>query len=347
MTQADWIMPQLSLLLLSAALAEGLPDPLDRFLAEPFEVLERDGVPRGFYPVVHSHLAEACVNLALDDPSVHAEGERCVARMVELALDPRSSPYDRPVDQVGRLGNHGLYLAHLGITLGAYARLVGDGQYDEVHGRIAHQLADLSLGDPFFNAPSFAGDAHRWPADQAVVLRALHLYDQARETQLHVAPLEAWVEVMERHRDPETGLYVSELTGADTSSPSPRGCALTWTVRYLAPVAPEVARDQWERAKDHHLQWLGPLAGFREWPRGMDGPADVDSGPIVMGVGAAATAFGLGAARAMDDDLTYAALVGTTCLGRGITLLDAQSKAVADAILATSIELAMRSWIPW
>jgi hypothetical protein len=42
----------------------------------------------------------------------------------------------------------------------------------------------------------------------------------------------------------------------------------------------------------------GPiLVGFREAPHGSDGFADIDSGPVVFGVGSVATGFGIGAAR--------------------------------------------------
>ena len=44
------------------------------------------------------------------------------------------------------------------------------------------------------------------------------------------------------------------------------------------------------------------VTGFREWPVGVDRAADVDSGPIVSGIGAAASALGIAAARAMGDD---------------------------------------------
>ncbi len=42
--------------------------------------------------------------------------------------------------------------------------------------------------------------------------------------------------------------------------------------------------------------------GFREWPVGRERAADDDSGPIVEGVGAAATGLSIGAARAMGDE---------------------------------------------
>ncbi len=340
-------MSLLPCLFVPALQASVLPAPVQALLERPFEVLAADSIPRGFYPVVASHLAEGCVNLALQEPAFREEAEACVTQAVSVAMDPRGSPFEVPVDQVSGLGRHGLYLAHLGIALGAYAELVGDGRHDPLHGRVARRLHEGSLADPARHFPSFAGDPHRWPADQAAVLRALQLYDRAQGTELLAEPLEAWIAVMEQHRDPVTGLYVSEVTGADASSALPRGCALTWTVRYLAPVAPDAARDQWLRAKEHHLVWLGPLPGFREWPRDRDGPADVDSGPILLGVGTAATAFGLGAARAMGDTALAAGLGGTMSLGGSVAGLDPAVAAVAEGSLAQAIELAMRSQRAW
>ena len=49
--------------------------------------------------------------------------------------------------------------------------------------------------------------------------------------------------------------------------------------------------------------WIdrGMMAGFAEWPGGKAGRQDVDSGPIVMGMGMSATGLGVAAARAMND----------------------------------------------
>jgi hypothetical protein len=59
---------------------------------------------------------------------------------------------------------------------------------------------------------------------------------------------------------------------------------------------------------------LGVAAGFREWPPGTDRPADIDSGPIVLGVGAAATALGIGAARLTGEVSDEAALLASAKL---------------------------------
>jgi len=51
------------------------------------------------------------------------------------------------------------------------------------------------------------------------------------------------------------------------------------------------------------VHWIdeGAVRGFAEWPYGRAGREDLDSGPILFGVGATATTFGISAAIAMND----------------------------------------------
>lgn len=138
-----------------------------------------------------------------------------------------------------------------------------------------------------------------------MTLLALRLYDEIHHGHLLDAPLAAWLQTMKQHTDPATGLFhssVSPLVYATT----PRGCALSWTSLYFAQVAPDVAREQYQRYRDHMSADVLGFGGFREWPLGRDkGGMDADSGPIVFGVGVAATGLGLGPARLFGDADRY------------------------------------------
>ena len=79
----------------------------------------------------------------------------------------------------------------------------------------------------------------------------------------------------------------------------------------------------------------GGLVGFREWPRGVERPADMDSGPIVFGIGTAASALAIGAARAQGDEVLATRLESAAAtaiaLGAGA---GAPDLLMAQAILA-------------
>jgi hypothetical protein len=67
-------------------------------------------------------------------------------------------------------------------------------------------------------------------------------------------------------------------------------------------VDPAFARDQYLRFRDQFvvsLPGLGPAV--REYPVGLDGPSDVDSGPLPLGISLSATVVTLGAARVHSD----------------------------------------------
>ncbi|MCO4747141.1 MAG: hypothetical protein KC912_20255 [Proteobacteria bacterium] len=241
-------------------------------------------VPRGLRIVAVSNTAGGCAI----DADVGCL-ERAVAKAVAL------QPYGKPLDEVEQFSSHGLYAAHLAIVLGEAVR-AGLDTHAPLQEAIVEDLVAASRADAWHNPPSYAGDDSRWPADQAAVLYAIHLYDEAAADEL----LKAWTTVLaERGTDAATGLPVSELTSAHGYSSTPRGCALFWTVNYLAEVDPDYASDLMTQST-RALATQTPLGlAMREYPKGRDRAADWDSGPIVMGVGVASSAFALGGAHAV------------------------------------------------
>ncbi|MEZ4316862.1 MAG: hypothetical protein R3F61_05150 [Myxococcota bacterium] len=305
------------LVLVAAALAT---PTYSSFSKDPRDTLLADrATPAGFRIIALSHLAEAC----------GADGDvGCVERVARAAVHPSI----RPVDPNGRLADHGLYLSHLALILGTCAAVGGSCDAD-LHRRVSEHLAARSVRDGVI--ASFPGEPRRYPADQAVTLRALQLYDSTRGTDVLPGALGAYRALVDAATEASGwGLPPSELTGAEDWSSVPRGCALASTVQYLAPVDPDYARQVWKRAKKQLYVQVGPVSGLREWPLGEEREADADSGPIVLGVGAAATAFGIGAAYAMGDPVAVAQLEGTEWLVRK------QGHPAGDSALAVAISAA-------
>ena len=265
---------------------------LDGFLARPFEVFDHDRTPRGFRIIALSNLAEYCGRRG------HAT---CLRRTVDIALDARLSPYGRQGLDKANLGDHGLYLAHLTVILTEVRQRLEDPRFDRILHRIASHLAQQTEAAPNHHIASYAGRKERYPADQAVVLFALFRYDRLFGKKTCESLVRTWLEYMATKGASANGLHRSEVTGTAPWGQDARGCAMSWTIRYMAAFAPAAARDLWARyAQRYEVDALW-FAGFREWPPGVKRPADHDSGPIVMGIGVAATAFAIGASRAVGD----------------------------------------------
>ena len=294
------------------------PRALDHYRAmrahfeEPFEGYGRlDVFTPAFAVVLLSNVAIGFMNVADAEPDRRAVVAASLEEVTRRALSAEVSPYHRDPRHVRALGDENLYLSHLSLVLGARRRVVRDDHYDELHLRINRHLARRSLLSDDAHARSYPGSA-RFPADQAATLAALHLYDLEHGTSLAERPVARWLAVMRgRGTHPGSGLFRSSMTPSFPHAREPRGCAVSWSTLYLAQFAPDVAREQYARYRGQFLLHVGGLGGFREYREGVDARMDVDSGPIVLGMGVAATGFGVGAARIMGDREAYRAIMRT------------------------------------
>lgn len=111
-------------------------------------------------------------------------------------------------------------------------------------------------------------------------------------------------------REPTTGLLASSFTWGGVAKDGPEGSSIWLAVTNLAVLDPTLAADQYARAKAGLLHGALGLAWAAEWAPGWQGPVDVDSGPPVPWIDASASSsgFAIGAAAAMQDTATLAAL---------------------------------------
>ena len=105
-----------------------------------------------------------------------------------------------------------------------------------------------------------------------------------------------------------TGLFITEVLGTRKYSNQPRGCALSYLVHYMGRFAPKEAKAQWNLYKKHMMTRIMGKTGFREFLPDYDGSWTPDSGPIIAGVGIAATGLALNGASTIGDKKTYRAL---------------------------------------
>jgi hypothetical protein len=148
-----------------------------------------------------------------------------------------------------------------------------------------------------------------WPVDSTVAVASLRLHDTLLPPRF-TATAERWLREVRRRLDPRTGLLPHRADPA-TGEPAEvaRGTSQSILHRFLVDIDPAFAREQYTRFRDRYVVSplaLGPVV--REYPEGMDGPADVDSGPLPLGVSLSASAVTLGAAQVHADAPLAAAL---------------------------------------
>ncbi|MFD5175232.1 hypothetical protein ACFWM1_05430 [Nocardia sp. NPDC058379] len=157
---------------------------------------------------------------------------------------------------------------------------------------------------PFLQA--YHGQA--WPVDSTVAVASLRLHDRLFGERFGTVTTR-WLAAARAHLDPATGLLPHDVTPDGTQLDGARATSQTVILRFLPELDADFARDQYRLFRDQFLTYPGGFGpALREYPRGVDKPGDVDSGPLVAGISLSATVVGLGAARVNGDHELAAAL---------------------------------------
>ncbi len=289
--------------------------------------------PRGMEIMAFSLIADACAaqvsaDVAHDDAD-RAAARRCVERAFAQAMKtkPKAASFDT--------GREGLWLSHVNLILGD-GDATGPCLDHDLHRRVSRGLKNGSLADPTGLTSSYASKRERWPADQAATLASLKRYEHAHDDVVTPEVLAEFVRATSKASDKVLQLPWSELHGMHGGT-HPRGCALSFSIRYLAEVHPTLARQWWQAYAKNFVVDRVVLVGFREWPPGVNRGPDVDSGPIVQGVGASATAFAVAAARTMGDEALALRLEATDAIVSAAATVDEATKKASASTLASAI----------
>jgi hypothetical protein len=283
--------------------ASTLREQFDHWLKEPDTYRQRamrecSPFPEGqIYPFALPALGYA--NLGLGDAK---QRQHCAAQMqklIDLLISTLIEDIRPPGGDLNRLPHYqkeGTRLATLNLTLACYALICDDGRYGSLHERVSlllrRALTELS-GKPLASYP-----AYTWYFDTLMALLSLELYDRAHglaQTGPLVEQHFAWLR--SHATDTGTGLPVAYQGGL------PRGCDLSMQVCLLQQLDSRTAQRLYADYVRHHWVNFGFIAGFREWPksRGPSSAGDIDSGPLILGIGPTATGVGIGAAKAVSD----------------------------------------------
>lgn len=147
-----------------------------------------------------------------------------------------------------------------------------------------------------------------WPCDAVVAMAGVLRARQVAGQRPDEAMLAEWRSRIGTVRDPASGLLAHRISATGTVVEGPRGSSQALIQTFWPDVDPRGAAGEWARFVDGFVVREAGLVGVREHPRGDDSPGDVDSGPLVFGVSASASAVTLGAARrngatTLADDL--------------------------------------------
>ena len=181
-----------------------------------------------------------------------------------------------------------------------------------------------------------------WPADVMTCVLSLKISDQTLGTK-HEKLLANWKERVLQSLDPKTGLipHSFDLEEMKTTTGA-RGSSQSLILTLLTDIDEELATNQYAIYKEQFQTYRIGLPGIREYPKGTSGTGDIDSGPVILDIGGAASIVGQRLAGKQGDWNLYDGLRNSIELYGGPISFNQKKKyifgqlAMADAFIVWS-----------
>jgi len=245
----------------------------------------------------------------------------------------------RGLSELGQGSGHG-YLGYANLALSMLRLVELETPEAALHDALTEALASRLAAAPHAVFETYPGETY--PPDMAMVAGSIALHDCALGLPERTFMPE-WRRAFSRYIDADSGLLqqVVDARSGERLGPA-RGSATGIAAYALSFADPALSRRLYDGLRRHSLSVLG-FGMVREYRAGQAGSGDIDSGPVLFGVGVSATGFALAGARLHGDSRLEGELYRTVNLF-GVPLGDAQgSHFMAGGPLGNAILLAMTS----
>jgi len=280
----------------------------------------------------------------------HPERRDHYLPLLEYCLDQLQTPevreFDRaswqrdPIDALGSDEDHAAYLGYFNLLLGLHRQLVPESRFTALHDAISEHLARRLAASPIQMLVTYPGEVY--PVDNCAVVGSLGLHARVTERG-HPELVKAWVQqVRARYLDPESGLLVQALDFLNGRAvDAPRGSGTSLGLYFLSFADDALARDMYQGLRRSLGRTFLGFGAVREYPAGVSGTGDIDSGPILLGYGLSPTGFALAGSLMYGDHAYFRRLVSSAYLAGAPLWRGDRLEFVTGGPLGNAILLAM------
>lgn len=261
-----------------------------------------EDVPATEWPIFGSVFLLLSAEELVADGSLRLEGEarRAVDRAAEVVAHPSTASWVRAKwgeDYLTRENVFYRMLLIMGLT--SHQRMTGENRYADIVEAQTRSLGEELRSRPLHLADDYPGECY--PNDVLWAVAAVKRAETCGLSGFEGADelARGLIATLSGPSMTETGMPAFAVE-ATTGEPlqTARGSGNSGILSFAAELDPELARDWFQSYVDNFWE-DGFVMGFREYPHGQRQLEDVDSGPILFGVGSVATGFGVGAARSV------------------------------------------------
>lgn len=183
-----------------------------------------------------------------------------------------------------------------------------------------------------------------WPADNVVATSSLAMHERIRPN-AHKAVIDRWLVQVGKRYDERGMIPHAWDPFADRQQEHARGCSQALINAFLPMIDSTLAREQFALFRQHFFMERFGVPLVREYPKGITGWGDVDSGPVVLGAGCAASVVGSAACR-QNGDVFHAQEFDRTVEGFGMVLGDERKRYLFGALPITDLFIAWGRSMP-
>ncbi|MBN2702852.1 MAG: hypothetical protein JXR23_01440 [Pontiellaceae bacterium] len=270
---------------------------------------------------------------------------------IDEMLSDRVRQYDReswpsdPLDSLDSDDAHAAYLGYMNLAMSFHCLLVPDSKFSELNDRITQALRRRVSNSPTLLIETYPSETY--PVDNCAVIASIALNNRVHRI-ANDELIEEWIRCCRKYYiDPKSGLLYQAMDD-EIAYPrdAPRGSGTTLGLYMLSFMDLPLARDLYAAVHDELAQNIFGFGFMREYPKGIPGKANIDSGPVIFGLGLSPTGFALSGARICGDRSTFKNLYATAHAA-GAPLKDKETlHYVTGASLGDAILFAMLTAVP-
>lgn len=291
---------------------------------------------------------------ALEHPELKARNVKLMEQCITLILSDGVRQFDTESwgnDAITTLddpaAHHAAYLGYLNLLLGFHRQLAPDSPFASLNDRITDALHRRVTQSPIRLLQTYPGEVY--PVDNCAVMGSIGLHAKVTDTD-RGAFLKEWIAFCRQHYvDRETGLLI-QCVDSRTGAPAddPRGSGTFLGLYFLSFADPAFAGELYRAGRRNLSARVLGFGGAREYPRNVaGGMGDIDSGPVIAGLGLSSTGFMIAGSRMAGDRDYFRRLYATAHAWGAPYERDDQLTFVTGGPLGNAILFAMLTAQPW
>ena len=258
----------------------------------------QDLFPEGYY-FCHVFHGLTWIEMAIRDSSYSelaiAEAEQCLSKL--------DSPQGRMPFPSYLPPDHGMFYSAWKCSLLAGIVKLQDGGDPDQLAELRRQCDQISTAIKDSQTPFLASyDGSAWPCDTMPAIHAMAVYDRTTGGNRYRDAIAAWLDEAKDRLDPETGLLPHTAALPDGREVGvARATSQVIMLRLLPDVDAKFAKDQYGRFRNQFLTSFVGAPCVLEYPSGVTGTGDIDSGPLIYGRSLVGTVMMIAVAQVYGD----------------------------------------------